>query len=109
MSNFLLWLGPVFDYFVLLLSPLDVLYLDHLGQPIRIPLRYLPDAQYADDLNLGSRQGDLGHTTLFGPYDSLALRSIILIAQAEPTIDMAMLSVVAHTTWRQEDLEEDVP
>lgn len=109
MSNFLLWLGPVFDAFVFRMQPRDVVYFDHLGQPIRIPLRWLADAQYADDMNAAEHMGDLGNTTLFGPYDTLAMRSIIYIAQAEPTIDMAMLSLVAHTSWRDDDLGVDVP
>jgi hypothetical protein len=107
MSRWLLWLGPVFESFVVAMHPKDVLYFDHLGQPIRIPLRYIADAQYADDVNGAEvHVGGIGNTTLFGPYDTMAMRSIIVIAKGEPTIDMAMLSLVAHTTWRDEDIIE---
>ena len=76
-----------------------VTYYDRMGQPISIPVDVIPMALQADDNDLGSLQGDLGVQTVFGPYTSAQLRSVVHIAQASKGEDNAMLSIVAHTTW----------
>jgi hypothetical protein len=105
MIRMLGWLAPIHEAFVAAMTPKDVIYFDVYGNPIEVPAHYVPYAQQADEDGAGESQGTLGATTMFGPYTSAQLRSVALIAQAEPDIDMALLSIVAHTVWTQ-DTEE---
>ena len=76
-----------------------VTYYDRKGQPIQIPAQNVALALQADDMDAGAAQGDLGVLTLFGPYTSAQLRSVVHIAQASDGEDDAMLAIVAHTSW----------
>ena len=76
-----------------------ITYYDRKGQPISIPAANVAIALQADDMDAGAEAGDLGYLTMFGPYNSSQLRSVVHIAQASDGEDDAMLSIVAHTSW----------
>ncbi len=76
-----------------------ITYYDRKGHPISIPAENVAVALQADDMDAGAQQGDLGLLTLFGPYNSSQLRSVVHIAQASDGEDDAMLAIVAHTKW----------
>lgn len=99
-----LWLHAIIDALYEWRSS-TLIYFDLRGQPITLPAQLLPYAIEADDINAGAQQGDLGVLTLFGPYTSAQLRSVALIARESADLDMAIISIVAHTTWGTRDAE----
>lgn len=99
-------LHPLIDMLNALKS-VTVTYYDRKGQPIYIPAENVAIALQADDMDAGAQQGDLGLITMFGPYTSAQLRSVVHIAQASDGEDDAMLAIVAHTSWGFRDEEGD--
>lgn len=77
------------------------IYYDRHGAPLSLPTELVPYAQEADEIDVASMvDEDLGATARFGPYTAAQMRSVIYIAMQHDDIDMALLSLVAHTTWR---------
>ena len=91
-------LHPIIDYLNAMKAQ-TITYYDRQGNPISIPAENVAIALQADDMDAGASQGDLGLLTLFGPYTSSQLRSVVHIAQASDGEDSAMLAIVAHTKW----------
>ena len=91
-------LHPIIDY-LNQIKAATVTYYDRKGQPIQIPAENVAIALQADDMDAGAEAGDLGLLTLFGPYTTSQLRSVVHIAQNSDGEDSAMLSIVAHTSW----------
>jgi hypothetical protein len=99
-------LHPIIDWLNALKAN-TITYYDRKGQPIYIPGEAVALALEADHIDAGAEQGDLGVLTMFGPYTSAQLRSVVHIAQASDGEDDAMLAIVAHTSWGYRDEEGD--
>lgn len=68
-------------------------------------LRLAVEADLADD---GQHHGRLSRAAKFGPYTAEGIRTIIKIAQDYgDDVEMALIAVVAHTTWGQDHKHDD--